>query len=103
MKIMLQELEEDVDMEEDLTNMIEIGKMKKHMEAEVLPKTLKALPMLLVMLLRSSSREGAPKGEVVALTVVTEEVVETQITEVKIIEEAEVEVVGVPELMLELL
>ena len=102
MKIMLQELEEDVGMEEDLTNMIEIGKTKKHMEAEVLPKTLKALPMLLVMLLRSS-KEDAHKGEVVALTVVTEEVVETQITEVKIIEEAEVEVVGVPELMLELL
>ena len=103
MKIMLQELEEDVDMEEDLTNMIEIGKMKKHMEAEVLLKTLKALPMLLVMLLRSINREDAHKGEVVALTVVTEEVVETQITEVKIEEATEVEVVGVPELMLELL
>ena len=101
MKIMLQELGEDVDMEEDLINMIEIGKMKKHMEAEVLQKTLKALQMLLVMLPRSS-REDAHKGEVVAMTVVTEEVVETQITEVKI-EEEEVEVVVVPELMLELL
>ena len=82
-KTMLQEQGDDGDTEEDLINMIEIGKMKKHMKVEVLLKTLQApIPMLLIMLPPKSS---API-EVVATNVAA---VETQITEATIEEEEE--------------
>jgi len=107
MKIMLLELEEDVDMVEDLINILEIGRMKKHMRVEVLLKT-PIKDLLPIMLPVEGSKKGSRVNthapiEVDALNVVE---IETQITEVAKIEDTEageeIEVTEVkPEQMLE--